>query len=588
MSDPQSKIIEGLAHPLWFRPNTTANRIVATMLCGNNEASVSEGVRSVIDCVDVFLLIDTGITDDSVEIAREIAGDKLVVRTLEWCNDFALARNFSLEAAADADATWALTIDTDERMIVSGYDDIETLRAALSSDPAILAWLVPARDGSYDKERLIRVPTRLQWKGRTHESLVGAAANERRVLPGWKFFEERKTPEQFQHKLQRDLVILEEETREKPDNARWWYYLGQTHEELEQYAEAIEAYQRCFEIRDGWAEQAAWACFNMAKCHSRLGQFNRAVEACASGLARQPASPELAWQAAYCCYEIGRHRDAILWAEVAVRLGHYEGLEAGKGRVSFRNLTGWYEGPYDVMRFAHRRLGEYVKADAAERKYHAAKEQRLSDSNDGQPRSTTSAALRTGRTVVAVLGTYSSGSSAIAGVLHHLGVVMGEQLYGGHFEAAWVADQLRRWWSEPDLEETATSTERIAVFRQWLHDMQRDSRSAVGLKHPLLALCCDDLAEAWGSETKFIWSHRALEESIASLQRRAWWPGKEQAIQSRLYSAAETFFSNRPHLTIEFSDLKAHPTREIDRIIAHLQLSPTDEQRQTAVTSIVV
>jgi len=103
-----------------------------------------------------------------------------------------------------------------------------------------------------------------------------------------------------------------------------------------------------------------------------------------------------------------------------------------------------------------------------------------------------------------------------------------------------------------------------------------------------LALCCDDLVEAWGSETKFIWSHRALEESIASLQRRAWWPGKEQAIQSRLDCAAETFFSNRTHLRIDFSDLKTHPTREIDRIIAHLQLSPTDEQRQTAVTSIVV
>ncbi len=566
----------------------TANRIVATMLCGTNEAIVAESVRSVIDWVDAFLLIDTGITDDSVQVAREIAGDKLLVRTFEWCNDFARARNFSLEAAAAAGATWALTIDTDERLMVSGYDGIEQLRAVLSSDPAVRAWLVPARDGSYDKERLIRVPTLLQWMGRTHESLVGAAANERRVLPGCKFFEERKTPEQFQRKLQRDLVILKEETRDQPDNARWWYYLGQTHEELGQFAAAIEAYQRCFEIREGWAEQAAWACFNMAKCHSQLGQFNLAVEACALGLARQPASPELAWQAAYCCYESGRHRDAILWAQIAVRLGHYEGVAAGKERISFRNLTGWYEGPYDVMRFAHRRLGEHVKANAAERKYHAAQELRLRGSAAGQPLTSLSSGIQGARTCVAVLGTYSSGSSAVAGVLHHLGVVMGRQFHGDHFEAAWMADQFRRWWKEPDLEQTSMHTERISVFRQWLHEMRRDFGCAVGLKHPLLALCCNDLVEAWGNETKFIWSHRALEESIASLQRRKWWPGKEQAIQSRLYSAAETFFANRPHLTIEFSDLKAHPTREIDRIIAHLQLSPTDEQCQTAVTSIVV
>ena len=39
--------------------------IVATMLSGNSEAIVGDAVRGVVDWVDLFLLIDTGITDDT-------------------------------------------------------------------------------------------------------------------------------------------------------------------------------------------------------------------------------------------------------------------------------------------------------------------------------------------------------------------------------------------------------------------------------------------------------------------------------------------------------------------------------------------
>jgi len=54
-------------------------------------------------------------------------------------------------------------------------------------------------------------------------------------------------------------------------------------------------------------------------------------------------------------------------------------------------------------------------------------------------------------TRVAVLGLYRSGSSAAAGVLHHLGVEMGAPYFEDHFESAQLAKRLRRWWHEPDL-----------------------------------------------------------------------------------------------------------------------------------------
>lgn len=578
--------------------------IAATMLCGNNEAIIADAIRSAIDWVDRFLLIDTGITDNSLKVVEAIAGEKLVVRPFAWCNDFALARNFAIQAAAELGAIWALTLDTDERVIVNGYRDIEALRQTLASDDAVHAWLVPSRDGSYDKERFIRTRTHLTWKGRTHESLVGANPNQRCVLPGWKFFEEPKTPEQFQHKLLRDLAVLKEETTSIPGNARWWYYLGQTLEQLHRFDEAISAYQRCFDIREHWPEQAAWACFNMAKCHSHLQQFDLAIEACAAGLARQPASPDLAWQAAYCCYQKGLDADAILWAEIAIRLGHVEGLMAGNERIGFRNLVGWYEGPYDVLRFAHRRLGAYHKAAMAEQKYHYAKRLRETgtsspvrvlqkeSSNQAEARDTCrqSEGMTPARVRIAVFGTYSSGSSAVAGLLHHLGIVMGKQFWGDHYEAHWMSQQLRTWWSEPGLIETVAPGHRIRVLKDWVHGMESaavaPATAAIGLKHPLLVLCCDDIEKAWGAETRYIWCHRPLSESIESLQRRGWWPGREEAVQSKLYHCASKFLANKNHLQIEYSQLLADPNKIVDQAIEYLTQSPTTAQRSRAVESI--
>ena len=52
---------------------------------------------------------------------------------------------------------------------------------------------------------------------------------------------------------------------------------------------------------------------------------------------------------------------------------------------------------------------------------------------------------------VAVVGTYRSGSSMIAAMLHELGVDMGAPFWGNYYEPQDLAQSLRRWWTEPQL-----------------------------------------------------------------------------------------------------------------------------------------
>ena len=349
--------------------------IAATMLASNNELIVEAAVKSVIEYVDTFLLIDTGIDDSTIDLVCRIAGDKFALVTYQWNNDFAAARNFALREAKRYDCTWAITIDTDER-IDFGTLTPKQLKEHLLREHTIQSWLVPARSRYYSKDRILKLDAPIEWRGRTHEALTGTSHGQRKTLDGVCFDELPKNAAQQRHKLQRDLMILREETVRFPENGRWWYYLGQTLEELGQQKDAIDAFEHCFD-RSGWAEEKAWACFRAAVLLSDLGDHLAAVQMCALGLSAQPETPELAWMAALCNFRAGADHDAISWSQICIAMGHAEGMCLGKERIFHREYKGWYDGPFDVLRFAYQRNGEKSLAEQAEAKYEEAKQMRL-------------------------------------------------------------------------------------------------------------------------------------------------------------------------------------------------------------------
>ena len=69
---------------------------------------------------------------------------------------------------------------------------------------------------------------------------------------------------------------------------------------------------------------------------------------------------------------------------------------------------------------------------------------------------------------VAVLGTYRSGTSAVAGGLHFLGVDMGQPYYGDHFESIDLCQALQRWWCEPKFVRSMSSESQVLYLRSWI------------------------------------------------------------------------------------------------------------------------
>lgn len=356
------------------QPSSREPKIVATMLGGDSESVVVAAVESVIDWVDELCFIDTGISDATLERVSASAKQKLYIASFPWIDDFSAARNAALTLALQRGATWALTIDTDERFEFKGYSNATELLTALDSQADVQAWSVPVKNGSYGKERFIRLPTALQWRGRTHETLSCDRGFVRKQLTGCYFWETGKSATARQHKLTRDLRMLLEETQTQPLNARWWYYLGQTYEGLKEYRLAVNAFDHCIRL-DGWPDESAWACYTAARCLVALSEYREAEEYCGLGMTRKPTSAELPWLAGWCCFQRGAYQQAITWCKLAIVLGRDS---QANSTTLFRHMPAWYEAPYDVLRHVFKQTGNSEAAAIAEQDFNIAKAHRLS------------------------------------------------------------------------------------------------------------------------------------------------------------------------------------------------------------------
>lgn len=137
------------------------------MITKDEENNLARCLKSAQGIVDEVVIIDTGSTDNTVAIGRQLGAR---VYETSWRNDFSLARNESL---AHARGTWVLVLDADEELLTETARD---LRDILLSTPFSrfylrLVNLVAGQRLAYPVPRLFRREGS-RYAGRVHEQLV--------------------------------------------------------------------------------------------------------------------------------------------------------------------------------------------------------------------------------------------------------------------------------------------------------------------------------------------------------------------------------------------------------------------------------
>lgn len=201
-------------------------------------------------------------------------------------------------------------------------------------------------------------------------------------------------------------------------------------------------------------------------------------------------------------------------------------------------------------------------------------------------------------TRVAVLGLYNSGSSGVAELLYRLGVNMGgppfwktfeKGVEKNHYEPYELAWHLRKWWAEPTGVESTAASQRVSYLKCWAEFQGCLRAGPVGAKHPLLSLCGNDIAGAWGPDTRFVWSWRPLEESIVKLKERGWFQAYAEPLQQKLWQTLERFeVGRKDFLKLDWNVVKSDPVQAARDLAFLAGLSPSEAELKAAAECITV
>ncbi|MBK8801467.1 MAG: glycosyltransferase family 2 protein [Fibrobacteres bacterium] len=223
-------------------------RLIACLIARDEQDNLPRCLRSLVGVVDGICLVDTGSTDSTLAIARSFGAQ---VQSIPWEDDFAKARNASLEIA---DGDWVLQVDADEELDPRCAMD---LRAALSSDEWCHLVEVELRDGTAQSgkvllPRLFRLHPRIRYRRALHESVLESLEELGAPPPGAsriRLIHHGYTPESVasRSKHERNLRILRKVRESGEADAYDLYKLATT---LPAWGEAAQ--ERSDRHREAW------------------------------------------------------------------------------------------------------------------------------------------------------------------------------------------------------------------------------------------------------------------------------------------------------------------------------------------------
>ena len=142
-----------------------------TMIVKNEEGVLSRALSTAAAYADEIVIVDTGSTDKTVEVARRFT-DK--VYSLVWIDDFSAARTY---AGSKSTCDYWMWLDADDIVTLENAHKISRLKKTLDGiDIVMLPYVLETDDKgkpsfSYYRERIIRRGSGLIWQGRVHEAV---------------------------------------------------------------------------------------------------------------------------------------------------------------------------------------------------------------------------------------------------------------------------------------------------------------------------------------------------------------------------------------------------------------------------------
>lgn len=223
------------------------------MIMKNEEKNLSKCLESIKNYGFEFILVDTGSTDSTIEIAKQYTD---TIYHFDWIQDFAAARNYSLSLASN---DWVLVLDCDES---ADFINIDNLLHFISNHPTKIGQL--SRRNHYEMNDTDSVYTDLverffdrrlyYYEGKVHEQVVLRPDCTLINQPSHPLYQTIDvllehfgyigTYEELYEKSMRDANILKKMLETDPNNPYLYFQLGQSYNMLHDDENALFYYSK--------------------------------------------------------------------------------------------------------------------------------------------------------------------------------------------------------------------------------------------------------------------------------------------------------------------------------------------------------
>ncbi|MCM3136370.1 glycosyltransferase [Paenibacillus polysaccharolyticus] len=325
-------------------------RISLCMIVKNEETSLARCLDSVKGIADEIIIVDTGSTDRTRQIAAQYTD---CIFDFEWVDDFAAARNFAFDQASCEYIMW---LDADD--VFEPQDRAKLIALKQSLDPAVDSVTMdynlsftPDGKVSYSlrRNRLVRRDRQFRWIGAVHEYLA--------VAGNLLHSDVAVTHKKDKVYTDRNLRIYRKREQAGEDfSPRDLYYFGNELKDHAFHEEAITYYEKFLDTGLGWVEDRIAACQKIADCEAVLKRPERESAALFRSFAYDLPRAEVCCRLGGYFADREDYRQAIFWYEQAVHANR-----PGDPMVVL-NEAAWTWMPHLQLCVCYDRMGNRAKA----------------------------------------------------------------------------------------------------------------------------------------------------------------------------------------------------------------------------------
>lgn len=340
----------------------------------NEVQTIEQTIFSVKKYVDEIVVgLDADSNDGTLEILARIKGVKIIPIHLsaelakkgsvdnhtDW--GFSKARNKVLDACNPN--SWRLIMDGHE--IVRNADKMkEAIQDASDSCDSCdsIESVLHFEPDQFGIDKLIYRQARILAPQVKYRNPIHNAPIIEKTFFSEKFSIEHKKKEQaIESKKARDVQRsdstingLKKVVAASPNNARAWFYLGQSYKENGYWNEAIDAFKKYLTISD-WNEERWHARANMGACYSRLNDNAAARKQFVLALGEFPAMAEAYYYLGDLAYKQKYYHEAEIWLTKCIE------LDLPNCRL-FINPKIYLIDRYDLLSMVYSHLKQYGRA----------------------------------------------------------------------------------------------------------------------------------------------------------------------------------------------------------------------------------